>query len=158
MQIYDLTLLYSCRNWMAVENTLPNDLDGLAKYLRTGRLRLILAKTSEWSWIDNSPSNSTVRHYVAQWHHRTITSYSMLLALPGEPIRVLYKQVPWHSSTVLQNMLTQHGVGVPKPPKKWMLLSTTHESTVAYDQPQGNAFLSSQELLHLHFVEITWRW
>ena len=117
MQIYDLTLLYSCRNWMAVENTLPNDLDGLAKYLRTGRLRLILAKTSEWSWIDNSPSNSTVRHYVAQWHHGTITSYSMLLALPGEPIRVLYKQVPWHSSTVLQNMLTQHGVGVPKPKK-----------------------------------------
>ena len=42
-----------------------------------------------------------------------ITSYVVLLVLPGELTQVLSEQAPSHSSTALQNMLPQHGVGAP---------------------------------------------
>ena len=42
----DLALLYSNRNWTTVENTLTTDMDALAKYLRTWRLKLSTTGTT----------------------------------------------------------------------------------------------------------------
>ena len=41
-----------------------------------------------WNWTDNSPSNSTLRHYVAKWH-QGITLYVVLLVHSGELTFVL---------------------------------------------------------------------
>ena len=93
----------------------------MAQHCRTTLPRFPLG----WNWTDNSPSNSTLRHYVAKWR-QGITFYVVLLVRSGELTHVLrlrtgalalvysaaeYAAPAWCRSTHVKN--------------NWMLLSTT---------------------------------
>ena len=56
----------------------------LAQHCRTTLPRFPLG----WNWTDNSPSNSTLTHYVAKWRQE-ITFYVVLLVYSGELTHVL---------------------------------------------------------------------
>ena len=56
----------------------------MAQHCRTTLPRFPLG----WNWTDNSPSNSTLRHYVAKWR-QGITFYVVLLVRSGELTHVL---------------------------------------------------------------------
>ena len=69
----------------------------MAQHCRTTLPRFPLG----WNWTDNSPSNSTLRHYVAKWR-QGITFYVVLLVHSGELTHVLRLRT---GALALQNML-----------------------------------------------------
>ena len=82
----------------------------MAQHCRTTLPRFPLG----WNWTDNSPSNSTLRHYVAKWR-QWITFYVVLLVRSGELTHVLRLRTGALALVyiALQNMLPQHGAGAP---------------------------------------------
>ena len=75
----------------------------MAQHCRTTLPRFPLG----WNWTDNSPSNSTLRHYVAKWR-QGITFYVVLLVHSGELTHVLRLRtgaLALICALALQNML-----------------------------------------------------